>query len=1223
MYVSSFQMYIEIYSPKIEFLLANGTTTYTIQNTGNYVGQSLQTFAVPNIDLSQVTQVRISSTSTINPNITVYGVKFASSQLTAPNPLLCNLTFDSLAAQLFNNSLSSPSNYVNTSVSITQANTVISQGLFNVTYNYKPFYVTIPSITFSGVTGPSLQFSFVLTSGNNSVTTTFTLQTNAGGYTNLAIPLQIPNPPETASGIAFTVTNPVTTYSPPTNNIAATLTCTSTSTTIQVVTKANLSSGMVMVVYGTSITIDPTLTPSTLTVASPVTFSSSKDVMFSSIAATTAANATIPVTYTLYPNPTIATYNSPGTLGPTSFRLSNSSSDVGTITIYANSQGITGYNPKSIYAQTTVKNYATLASGRVVPFANTYNHSIMIYSGTSYAAKMYINFTQNVTLNSLDFGYIFSNFIPSTNVTNGGYSGSNNPTFYVNITNSNSSEPSALYGSFSFTCKSNESGGVNYTAIYSSTSNANASNDGTLLSIPFTNALSPLPTYVTSFSGSSPPFAFNIGDQICITLSCNNPGTYISTPYSSNTTGLLQSNGFTSFGELCGSLVCTPNTTGNPTYNPVPTAVSINISNGGTQSSTASTVSTFTMNITGKTILTGFQLTGISMSPVGTTTYPAAPQSLRADIYKNNVVIFQVFFQYVETSSSTNLLYIPFSYAEYARVASIDSSLVSRIVPTSVFFNQPQNPIFNVNDTFKMIVANNLNTMSISMAVYSSGSGNAWAAGLLNGINLNLPTITFTAENVPITPVFNNYGGPNKTFIIPKPTSTSTGGFIYTVQTNAGTTVSPSDQNCSLTLYSGNNYFNSLVTINAYQQSTTTYSKINAVYPNTINFINTNPSSYFLYSAYAASPSSINASGNQMVFNTVLAEDTVVQGFSFQYFGGYSESTTTPRDHVFNVIVTTIDANGNGTVSQRFDISYTTTRTDLVDGSMIFVPFYSSLINTPTYVSKLLFQNPNGTASNGITNPVAKRSMISITYTNSGGCFVYGTQVSLSVGGVPASSSVTVNCLLGSLVTTTPPASVLRVDSTTYTYSGVSTPNMGGTSYTTIFSDSFVNIWPNKNSIMLLSIYISYIQFQNVPTVSSPQTLVFRVMVTSTTGYILYRCEITARFTSNPVQPYVFPLNMPAPGSPLSSTDNTSGYTITNVESNYYVNQAYGVNYNGSVSLSYPVFGSVAANPNGSQGPPNIWVGVQNPYGNQFTFGPINTVPPSSPMSSLNYVLMA
>jgi hypothetical protein len=117
-------------------------------------------------------------------------------------------------------------------------------------------------------------------------------------------------------------------------------------------------------------------------------------------------------------------------------------------------------------------------------------------------------------------------------------------------------------------------------------------------SITFSVQSNSLASSVSSFSpaavGSN--FAFNVGDEICIAMTFPAVSSYWTTP----TTGLGVQTGLAkTMGEMCGSLICTPNTTGNPTYNPTPSTIEFTLPNV-TNGAGLTTVQSSTMNLDGK-----------------------------------------------------------------------------------------------------------------------------------------------------------------------------------------------------------------------------------------------------------------------------------------------------------------------------------------------------------------------------------------------------------------------------------------------------------------------------------------------------------------------------------------------------------------------------------------------------------------------------------------------
>ena len=1249
-YVSSIQLYVAGVDLKFEFM--NKLNVLHTVKTGTLTDANvLKTIELPNYDMLSVTQVRISSSVANSIN-----VKGLNDYL-----LLCNITYaTSTQPQLTPLTLFNIPNPSSTPFQTTlSAGATINQFGYTQTglINYKPYYITIPSITLSS-TGTPLQLSFSLFSGLKTyVTTTFSISSSY--TTGLTIPLQsnytgtgINTALTNTAGVAFTVTYPTTNaanaapYLEANAAITGTLTYTGSASTIKITTAADLDYGWIVNLYGTDIIIDPTLAPSPLSVKTPITYSSAKTVGFTA-ATTTAPHAVI--TYTIYPTPatptttmttlitTIATI--PGTPGPNSFKLNVApESGNGNVTIYANSSEVTGYKPKSMYAQSTVKNYAaTLPSGNVVPFANTYNVATgpTTYA-TAFAGRMCINFTQNVILNALDFGYIFETFIKNgtnPNITNnGGYTATGaTTTFTLQVEAAN---PYRSYGTINFSVTPNRTGNV-YSALYTSSSNADGSNDGTLLSIPFTPtaatatatvsggvisctitnggsgyiyppsvivtgtpntaiayatinssgsvtgitftsgnngyvnaptitfqvfntatatafvsasgvitatitnggsgyvyppevvisgmpntatatatisagsvtgitiassgntgystaptitivafrkptattavnngvisasitnggsgyvyppqvvvegapntatatatinssgsvtgitftsgnagystaptitflyssaasarsepetmssiamATSPpsFPTYVSGFTTDiNSPFAFNVGDEITITLSTSNPGSVWTTPTTS-TLGVQPGLPFP-LGEMCGALICTPNTVGNPIYNPQSVVVynASPVTTDAVLSSFISVSSPPSTSLSGTIILTGFRFSGIKILP-SDSSLPAVQIGLRADIYRGASVIFQVFFNYIESSSTAAPLYIPFSYAEYVSVGTANLAWVSRIVPTSMYFNQPQNPIFYTGEIFsiKLVNTNNSNTSLVCIYRKNVVSETTYAAGSLWGISENLPTITTPSPT--ITPIF--YNGLNVTYItIPKPVSTNTtSGFTYV--TPFGHTYSNA---ASPTIGLGGSF--NLVTypsLTAYQDSSTTFSKSLPVsYPafQVINTLNaSNRTAYSMANSRAGftwTPTYIINATKIFKFAQAIGmfdSTSRILGLSFQHFGGFTVNVASSV--TIYISITSLVTESNRPTSPEVSINYTLLPSTGKNGTMTFIPFSPDFYGTnmemkPTNVTNLTYTgNLNDYASY-----ITPGSIISISYTVSGG----------------------------------------------------------------------------------------------------------------------------------------------------------------------------------------------------------------------------------------------
>ena len=684
MFVMSFQMYIEAHAPNIAFFNSNNTIVHTIQTSGNYIWPNavptLQTFAVPNIDLSAVTKVVVASTSPL-ASTSIKVLTFNASDADVP-PCLCSMTFSTEPPVLFDN----VTNVTNESIILTTStfpiNTDNTASMFDKPeYKFKPFYAIIPKLKFTGTptTPVPVLFVFTLTCGNTTITSSFSIYTTTNAYTNFKIPLQ--SGITIDGGITFNVSSSPVQYFDGSNDITLRLTSTTKVQNLSLETNSNQGSGMMLKIFGTGVTIDPTFSPSTITtIKSPITFASSKSINFPPITNTSMPGA---ITYTIDPTPTtFATIDVP--LTPSIKMKASSSGSTGDAVIFArsdivltNNLPISGFHPRSTYSQIKVNDYAKLASGTVVPFFNVakemFSSSV---SETSFTANMFINITQNVTLDSLNFGYMIDTFLPSTTprIANGGYAATiTSPattatiTFTVESVPSSQNDPLITYGSVALTAT--PTSGTQHVALHTAANNADGSNDGTLMSIPFTtSAITPLPTHVSTFTpaASGSLFAFNKGDQIRIRMHCNTKGSYWSTQKFNS-----------ELGELGGSLICVPKD--NPYVPKVPIGI---INTFGNKPQTRKSFETAALTVTAKRIITGFRLFNIRIADAVSTNV-----NVQVDIFKNNGTahVLQVFFAYKETSPTQAPLEIPFSYAEYYRIhSSPNAATVSRIDPTSL-----------------------------------------------------------------------------------------------------------------------------------------------------------------------------------------------------------------------------------------------------------------------------------------------------------------------------------------------------------------------------------------------------------------------------------------------------------------------------------------------------------------------------------------------------------
>jgi len=299
--VSSIQMYINVNSPVIEFFAgANPTPIHTISNTGRYTGTRLQTFDVPHVNMATVTSVRIRSTSSIEPNITWYGLQITNNNNGSSGYVFTgNFTSDSVPLTIFDNAtVLNSSNELNTSLATVP--TVPQMPSFsiqpNLEYNFNPFYLIIPTIGFTGAgasTSTTVPFSLQLTE-NGVVVTTVTFHLNTGlSYANgIVIPLTNDSSlvPASVTSITHTVTptNVTTTRTNPaylrgTQSIGGRLSWTNAVTNLSMIIRINDSSGLGVRIFGTGVTLHPLFTPNSKDIRSPITFSPNKMITFPNI----------------------------------------------------------------------------------------------------------------------------------------------------------------------------------------------------------------------------------------------------------------------------------------------------------------------------------------------------------------------------------------------------------------------------------------------------------------------------------------------------------------------------------------------------------------------------------------------------------------------------------------------------------------------------------------------------------------------------------------------------------------------------------------------------------------------------------------------------------------------------------------------------------------------------------------------------------------------------
>jgi hypothetical protein len=1170
--VSSIQMYINITNPLIEFFAdANPTPIHTISNTGRYTGTRLQTFDVPHVNMATVTSVRIRSTSTIEPNITWYGIQRTNNNNGASGLMFTgNFTSDSVPLTIFDNTNGLTSNNeLNTSLATVP--TVPQMPSFSIQpnreYNFNPFYLIIPTIGFNGAaasTSTTVPFSLQLTE-NNVVVTTVTFNLNTGlSYSNgIVIPLTTPSVvPASVTSIFHTVapTNITTTRTNPaylrgTQSIGGRLSWTQGIINLGMIIRINDSSGLGVRIFGTGVTIDPLFTPNSKNIRSPITFSPNKQITFQNILTATSAIASNPMSYDIVqPTPVVNPQmqsNQANGGSQTITLLSAFTQNNATISVIAQSIGAPGLHARSMFSQPSIFNYQNIISGRIVPFVNTYNASPTIITdngNNTPLVAMNVTFTQNVVLNSLDFGHVFERFLPTTTggVTNAGYAATNiavggTATFTITLTSIPriAGEPSITYGRVQFVCRPNQSSPTNaYRAMHTSTDNQNGANDGTLLSIPFTTtALTPLPTFVDSFTPSvaGSNFTFNIGDQVRIEFAFNQHGAqYITTPVDpTQFAGIMQQQP-----EMCGALVCTLNTAGNLTPSPNPTNVWFSNS-AATITRSISTIHTDTFTFNSPTIIHGFRLASFTLQNV------PGVMRLRVIIFRNNINIFQVYFNYNNTlfTETQAPLFIPFSYAEFNRYAASAPNEVVRIVPTTIVFDRPQHPIFNTGDIFMMEIlvmtattSGTQSELSTQTIIYAGNSSTNTIGGRLSGLILSTPTITFpTGGAGRVTPVFVVLGPRN--IPISTPTSNSSGAFTYTVTSqsvNPPTATAVSLSSIANNAFTAQNIYNihSRILINAWQRSSTIFTNGSAT--STIDYINTSQT----FGAYSTSPSVIASLQQIQMINDprpfvacIRETSATLHGFSFQFFGGYQGG--------FNYTMRVWVTRGNVRQTPELLITFTTVMDTIsnptasannLDGTFAYIPFQPNVIQTPSLVSNIVYSGSLPTVQLGDFVRVSMWGAISTSPTAP----TAGIQTTPLQ---PTSGNSVAGPMMGSLL-----LDVISMQPIQVVNNGANTIIIEAGSQTA-FTANITNATP----LALMFIRMPYIELWSTGavTMQSPYRIMVSIFVSDGITSI-YNCEIVMCITDGVTRGFIdIPFNMPRPTDPRSAAgDLTNRYYI-------------------------------------------------------------------------------
>ena len=859
----------------------------------------------------------------------------------------------------------------------------------NVSFSYVssinsiPTYLNIPFIVLSGagfVSGTTaIGLKVVVATGSTIiVTTTFNISQNYA--TGINIPLSASAVVSNAPAITFTTVMGVQTPTPTAQDdphliSGDTITCTISSTSnisnVLLSVYNGLQTALQGTLYGTLYLIYPTISKA-LFITSPITYSALKSRAFTPVESNSLTAS--PAATISYSSSATGVAQVQGAAGTPLAVMSP-----GTAVISAAMTATPLYKSMSFVSPTiSIKNYET-PSDKIVPFFNVaWNFLSTMNDPDISAYKMRITFTQNVKLSELNFANIISQQLSGTSggLTGGYRSSANNTIFTLSINRAYPSVGLTIpVGTIAITTTNNPVG--EYNALANTANNLNGTNDGTLLSIPFSSSDFSYASYVSNFAINgltSDNLTFNVGDRITIEMNTSqNSSSFALTPLTGQ--GSISTTAVP-MGELAGALIATPIAT-------APAQSLIEVTPYFTPAFVGNSISNVvgaSMTINGKTIATAFTYSGINFGYVNA----AVQTSIRFDIAINTIVVLQVWLNYNEIDASLKSVRIPFSYADFIKNRNPNI--------TNIYFYMPQNPIIDDTNVFT-ISAYFPAAMKVQFA--TSGSGTTSPAGGVYGIQLNVPT--FSSIPVPITPVMCN-NSTTTNVQLPFIPSNSPGEFLGGTSTLGVVSKNATGLNLALTSIT---IGVSTVTVKAVQASTSIYSTGIVSYPtfdvvdctgyalascssslpfNTTGYVSTAPSPYFYATAWT---------------NATLC------GFSFQYFGGFnlnSGSTITMSVQVYNT--------RGKSLTTTITFTASTAINSINNGTMTYVPFSMPGQGGVYGLSKLPTNISNFNITGQVNPPVAPGDTISINLNGSGSSIV-----ALNYTG-PSNTSV----LCGSLV---------------------------------------------------------------------------------------------------------------------------------------------------------------------------------------------------------------
>ena len=425
------------------------------------------------------------------------------------------------------------------------------------------------------------------------------------------------------------------------------------------------------------------------------------------------------------------------------------------------------------------------------------------------------------------------------------------------------------------------------------------------------------------------------------------------------------------------------------------------------------------------------------------------------------------------------------------------------------------------------------------------------------------------------------------------PTSNSTGEFIYTA-TSQGinpATNQPTTQPTSLSvagnqiipINDGSQGLQARISIQAFQNSSASFSSLAATFPNNIDLINTRAVEFIMSTGNSPNFSeNINTANPSAFVVCVPFNSAFLTGFSFQFFGGYQPfGGGTPIN--FTVDVSVSRSMGGATWIQvgRLIISFTALSVPdgIRDGTLAYIPFNQyvndnnnnqPIITTPTLVNNLTYNLTTAAHSphfGGFSSALQPGDLVSV---NMSGTSPMLSRVMQGYGTASLRGSLLFNTINN------------RPTNSTNNLFG-SGPELIIASSGTIFNVSDIN---GRNDIILMDVRISGIGFSDTtlpaPTFENPYMITINISVRNDNNAQIYTNAMTIAICSWQTDVVVVPFDMPVRGSMFSREVNTG--TFYYVESiNPWFNSNHFTSADGftrAATFSYPrIFQSLGQGP--------------------------------------------